>query len=192
MGLTCTAQCDTIYLRAGGQLPARISEISEELITYKKPESAPTHTLYTADVQKIRFKNGVIEQFKHSEKKTTTVHTPTPAKSINKLELTPEDKATIEKIVEKCGVKIARCALRSLRNCSSSVDWGITRRDVFNPGIIIIIMKVAYEQTVNTDIESFVVSLSLNETTKNITWKLLNSTNEADGIEILKCQKNSM
>lgn len=145
-----------------------------------------------AEIQKIRFKNGVTEAFKPAEKKTTVFNKPKQLSPVTTSELSSEDKATIEKIVEKCGVKIARCALRSLRNCSSSVDWGITRRDVFNPGTIIIIMKVNYEQTVNTDTESFVVSLTVNETTKNITWKLLNSTNDADGIEILKCQKNSM
>lgn len=176
---------------AGGFIPARISEISEVIITYKKPDSTPTHTLYISDVKKIKFKNGLTEVFKQIEKKAITDSKPIKAKPLNKTELSLEEKVKIEKIVANCGLKIAKCAFSNLQNCSSLVDWGVTRRDIFNEGIIIIIiMKVNYNQTWNTDTESFIVSLSLNEKTKNISWKLLNSTNSAHGIEILKCQKN--
>ncbi|MBI2723132.1 MAG: hypothetical protein HYX39_13240 [Bacteroidetes bacterium] len=175
---------------AGGFIPARISEINEVEITYKKTDSAPTYTLHLTQVQKIRFKNGLTEVFKQIEKKAITDSKLIKANALNKSELSLEEKAKIEKIVANCGLKIARCAFSNLQNCSSSVDWGVTRRDIFNEGIIIIIVKVNYNQIWNTDTESFIVSLSLNEKTKNISWRLLNSTNPAHGIEILKCQKH--
>lgn len=53
-------------------------------------------------------------------------------------------------------------------------------------------MKVNYEQMISTDMESYLATLTLDESTKNITWKFLNCTNSADAIELLKCQKGSI
>lgn len=156
-----------------------VTEISEKVILYKTKSSDEKLKLSTDSIFKIKFKNGYVEKFE-----LLSIKAPTENKS-KALEL---DKEKIEKISYEFCKKLTLCAIKDVFNNSFFIDWSVTRKDVFNPDVIIVSIKVLYERML-TDREYYSGNIKIKNYEEIEEFDFLNASVQSDGFEIIKCKK---
>lgn len=137
---------DLIVKSDGTIVKAKISEIGEETIKYKKADNpdGPTYSISKSNITSINYENGEVEKFSAPEKKTEKSEDADedaeekPVKKGPSLADEPGMRNTIEGIAKDVGEQLLRsCANGKIDNSTSEVYWDQTFRDAITKEISI-------------------------------------------------------
>jgi|GEM_PF-990918 len=140
---------DLIVKTDGSIVKAKISEIGEETVKYKKADNpdGPTYTISKSNITSINYENGEVEKFASAEKKKEksededkeNLDEDAPEKPVKKgpsLADEPGMRNTIEGIAKDVGEQLLRsCANGKIDNSTSEVYWDQTFRDAITKEI---------------------------------------------------------
>lgn len=140
---------DLIVKSDGSIVKAKISEVGEETVKYKKADNpdGPTYTISKSNITSINYENGEVEKFASQEKKKEKSEDEDKEKMDEDAEEKPVKKGpsladepgmrnTIEGIAKDVGEQLLRsCANGKVDNSTSEVYWDQTFRDAITKEI---------------------------------------------------------
>jgi hypothetical protein len=135
---------DIIVKKDGSIIKAKITDVEEENIKYKKFENpdGPSYTVAKANIISITYANGEVEKFASSEPKKEEEKKEEEKKEENSSEnplLNDENmKKTIEGIAKDVGEQLMRnCANGKVDNSTTEIYWDAVYRDAISKEITI-------------------------------------------------------
>jgi hypothetical protein len=172
-----SAQVDTIFLKKNQILTGKVKVISETQVLFDTAQNLDSVNI--VHVIRIKYANNHEEYFRTEKPEFNA-------------EIPPELRESLEKRISDGAKKTAACAISGLESCYTTIDWGMSRRDIFKPSQFIIIAHVIYERRYFNDRSHFNIAITLNESSKKNTWRLLSLSNPSDERPIVKCMKRSL
>jgi hypothetical protein len=143
--LACFLQAqDMIVKKDGSIIKAKIIEVSDESIKYKKADNpdGPTYTALKSNLTSVNYANGEVEKFESSEK-TDKKSEDEDSEKEEKPKSNPilEDanlKKTVEGIAKDCGEQLIRnCANGKVDNSTTEIFWDGVYKDAITSEIIV-------------------------------------------------------
>lgn len=148
--ITLISAQDMIVKKDGAIVKAKITEVGEESIKYKKSDNpdGPTYSISKANITSINYANGEVEKFGEPEKKVEKKENEDEDKQEegeekpkkNEILDDPNMKKTVEGIARDVGEQLLRsCANGKIDNSTTEVYWDQTFRDAITKEINIAI-----------------------------------------------------
>ncbi|MBL7919411.1 MAG: hypothetical protein JNJ40_03795 [Bacteroidia bacterium] len=145
--VSCFANAqDMIVKKDGSIVKAKILEVSDESIKYKKEDNldGPTYTVLKSNLTSVNYANGEVEKFESTvkaEKKNEDEDEDSEKEEKPKSNPILEDanlKKTVEGIAKDCGEQLIRnCANGKVDNSTTEIFWDGVYKDAITNEIIV-------------------------------------------------------